>query len=207
MRSRRLGLKPFPAAVIAAALLLLPVKGQDAAPEQCLGGRLDAPIRIEVYSDFQCPGCRVFYLETMKKVLQDYCALNKVCLIYREFPLNGHPYAREAARYSVAAQRLGRKQYQAVVESLYIHQPQWSENGKVSDAVVRALSPEDYQRLKKILQSASLNKIIDREVAVGKRMEITTTPTFIVTAGGREQRIVGVVPYPVLKDFFDRTLR
>ena len=28
-----------------------------------------------------------------------------------------------------------------------------------------------------------------------------------VPAAGREQRIVGGVPYPALKDFFDRTLQ
>ena len=207
MKIRRLGLKLVPAAFFAAAFLLLPASGQEAAPDQFLGGRRDAPIRLEVYSDFQCLGCRVFYLETVKKVLQDYGALNKVCVLYREFPLNGHPYAREAARYAVAAQRLGRKQYQAVVESLYIHQREWSENGRVSTAVVKALSPEDYQRLWKILQANSINQTIDRDVAWGRSREITMTPTFFIIAGGREQRIVGGVPYQVLKDFFDRTLK
>jgi len=207
MSIRRLGLKPVPAALLAAAILLLPASGQDADAERCLGGRPDAPILIEVFSDFQCPGCRQFFLDTIKKVLQDYCAGNQVCVTYREFPLDGHKYAREAARYSVAAHVLGRKQYQAVVEALYFQQPQWSEDGKLAAAVAKALSPEDSQRLRKILQDNSINRAIDRDVALGRRREITTTPTFFITARGREQRIVGGVPYPVLKDFFDRMLK
>jgi protein-disulfide isomerase len=207
MRTMYAGLKPVPAAICMAALLLLPLRGQDAGSEKCLGGRLSAPIRIEVYSDFQCLGCRMLYLDISKKVLQEYCAANKVCLIYHEFPLDGHKYAREAARYSVAAQALGRKQWQAVVDSLYIEQPQWSENGMVSAAVVKALSPEDYRRLLKILQSPAVNAALDRDIALAKGKEINTTPTFIVTARGKEQRIVGGVPYPVLKDFIDRTLK
>lgn len=72
-------------------------------PEQCLGGELDAPIRIEVFSDFECPACREFYLNTIRPVLKDYCSLDKVCVVYHEFPLQGHKYSRQAAQYSKAA--------------------------------------------------------------------------------------------------------
>jgi protein-disulfide isomerase len=174
---------------------------------QCLGGQLDAPIRVEVFSDFQCPSCRNLYLETMRLVLKDYCSIDKVCLIYHEFPLAMHTYAREAARYSQAAQKLGRTQYVAVVEALYTDQAQWSQNGKFEATLSKALSAVDLAKLKKLLQDPAINEAIDREVMLGQMRKVESTPTFFVSAIGKEQRVVGGVPYQVLKDFFDRIVK
>jgi protein-disulfide isomerase len=175
--------------------------------EQCLGGAPDAPIKIEVFSDFQCPACRELYLATMKLVLRDYCSLDKVCVIYHEFPLAGHLHSREAARYSLAAQKLGRLQWMSVVDALYANQAVWSEKGTVQAAVAGALSPEDFQKVLKLIQDPSINGIIERDIALGQKREVQQTPTFFVTALGREQKVVGFLPYNVMKDFFDKIVK
>jgi protein-disulfide isomerase len=184
-----------------------PVPADNQTCEQCLGGGLDAPIRIEVFSDFECPACKALYMETMRQVLKDYCAPDKVCVIYREFPLPMHKYSRVAARYSMAAQKLGRQQWLAVVESLYEDQAVWSQNGLVNVSVARALSPIDYQKVQKLIDDPAINQSIDRDIAMGHQREIQSTPTFFVTALGREQKVVGGLPYNVLKDFFDKIIK
>jgi len=176
-------------------------------PEQCLGGELDAPIRIEVFSDFECSACREFYLNTIRPVLRDYCSLGKVCVVYHEFPLPGHKYSREAARDSKAAQRLGRKQWLAVMDALYENQQQWYQNGSVDDVVFKALGADEYFRLRRLLLDPSIDGAIDREIAMGHKKEVTSTPTFFVYAIGREQKVVGGLPYPVLKGFFDSIVK
>ena len=50
---------------------------KSAAPVQDLtalksAGSRDAPITIEVFSDYQCPQCRVFYLDTARQLMQSY---------------------------------------------------------------------------------------------------------------------------------------
>lgn len=197
---------------VALLLLLipaLPVSGVAAGQscEQCLGGGPDAPIKIEVFSDFQCPTCRELYMDTMKLVLRDYCSLDKVCVIYREFPLQNHPYSREAARYSIAAQKLGRLQWMAVLDSLYAEQAVWSQKGTVQATVARALSPEDFQKVLKLIQDPSINGTIERDIALGQRRDVQSTPTFFVTALGKEQKAVGFLPYNVLKQYFDRIVK
>lgn len=200
-------------AMFVALLLLLasalPASGvaADQSCEQCLGGAPDAPIKIEVFSDFQCPACRELYMDTMKLVLRDYCSLDKVCVIYHEFPLQGHPYSREAARYSLAAQKLGRLQWTAVVDSLYANQAVWSDKGTVQAAVARALSPDDFQKVLKLIQDPSINGTIERDIALGQKRDVQSTPTFFITALGREQKVVGGLPYNVLKEFFDRIVK
>ncbi len=181
--------------------------GADSACERCLGGGLESPIKIEVFSDFQCPACRSLYLDTMKQVLKDYCSLGKVCVIYHEFPLAMHAYAREAARYSLAAQKVGHEQWLSVVDVLYTYQPAWSQNGAVQAAVEKALSPSDFQKVLKQLQDPSINETIERDIALGQKREVQSTPTFFVTAVGKEQKVTGGLPYSVLKDFFDKIVK
>jgi protein-disulfide isomerase len=176
-------------------------------PEQCLGGKLDAPVRIEVFSDYQCPACRGFYLDAIQKVLETYCSQDKVCVIYHEFPLKNHNLSRVAAKYSKAAQRLGRKQWVAVMGALYTSQAEWSWDGSVETVVARALDPRDFAELKKRLADPSVDAAIDREVALGEKREVSSTPTFFLSSGGKEERVVGGVPYRILQAYIDRLLK
>src|SRR5262245_30567112 len=192
------------------ALLLVAARpfAAAAAPDgSALGGALDAPIRIEVFSDFQCPACRSLYLETIRPVLRDYCSKDKVCVIYYDFPLQMHQYARVAARWAQAAHALGRTQWLAVVDALYTQQAKWSENGSIEATVAGVITADELQKLKKGMSDPAIERQIERELTLGNQREVKSTPTFFVTAIGREQRVVGGLPYPVLKDFFDRIVK
>jgi len=193
-----------------AALLFVAVRpfAAPASPDgSALGGALDAPIRVEVFSDFQCPACRSLYMETIRPVLRDYSSKDKVCVIYYDFPLQMHQYARVAARWAQAARSLGRAQWLAVVDALYTQQAKWSENGSIEATVAGVITPDDLQKLKKGLNDPAIERQIERELTLGNQREVKSTPTFFVTAIGREQRVVGGLPYPVLKDFFDRIVK
>jgi len=185
------------------------LRAQNSSPseEALLGGSLDAPIRIDLFSDYQCPACRNLYLETIRPVLKDYSEANKVCIVYHDFPLKSHQYAREAARYSQAALRVGRRQWLAVVDALYTNQPAWSQDGKVEATVAAAVSPEDLQKIKGLLNYPYINESIDRDVALGQKRKVDSTPTLFVTAIGREQKVVGRIPYNVLRDYFNRIVK
>jgi protein-disulfide isomerase len=189
-----------------AVFAAVPAQTPQLTPEQVVGGKLDAPVRIEVFSDFQCPACRGFYLDSIQKVLENYCSQDKVCVIYHEFPLKNHNLARLAARYSKAAQRLGRKQWLTVMGALYTSQAEWTWDGSVEAVISRTLSPQDFAELKKRLDDPSIDTAIDQEVALGEKREVTSTPTFFLSSGGKEERVVGGVPYVVLKGYIDRLI-
>jgi protein-disulfide isomerase len=192
--------------VVLAVFVTVPAQTPQPASEQAIGGKLDAPVRIEVFSDFQCPACRGFFLDSIQKVLENYCSQDKVCVIYHEFPLKNHNLARVAARYSKAAQRLGRKQWLAVMSALYTSQAEWTWDGSVESVISRALSPQDFAELKKRLEDPSIDTAIDQEVALGEKRQVTSTPTFFLSSGGKEERVVGGVPYVVLKGYIDRLI-
>jgi protein-disulfide isomerase len=176
-------------------------------PEQCLGGKPDAPIRVEVFSDFECPACKQLYLETMRLVLKDYCIPEKVCLVYHEFPLQGHKHSRQAARYTKAAQKMNQKAWQTLVEAFFVNQEKWSQDGSVDDIAFKALGADQYFNLKKLLLDPAIETEIDAEVAMGQKLDVQSTPTFFVYALNKEQKVVGFLPYLMLKDFFDRIVK
>src|ERR1700719_218535 len=66
-------------------------------------GSKNAPITMEVFSDYQCPSCRALFEETLKPLIADYVALGKVYLVHRDFPLPMHSHSWVAARYANAA--------------------------------------------------------------------------------------------------------
>lgn len=190
-----------------ATLVVSPARTSEVSAEQCLGGKLDAPVRIEVFSDYQCPACRSFFLDSIQKVLETYCSQDKVCVIYHEFPLKNHNLSRLAARYSKAAQKLGRKQWIAVMAALYTSQAEWSWDGSVDTVVARALDPGDFAALKKLLEDPSIDAAIDKEVALGEKRDVKSTPTFYLTSGAKEERVVGGVPYRILQAYIDRLIK
>jgi protein-disulfide isomerase len=140
-------------------------------------------------------------------VLKNYCSLDKVCVVYHEFLLQGHEYSRQAALYSKAAQRLGRKQWLDVMEALYENQERWYNNGSMDDVVFKALGADEYFKLRRMLLDPSIDSAIEGEIAMGPKNEVTATPTMFVNAIGKEQKVVGGLPYPVLKGFFDSIVK
>lgn len=183
------------------------VQSQKNQPLNCAGGTLDAPIRMEIFSDFQCSWCRAFYLETVTQVLKDYSPADKICVIYHEFPLDIHAYGRKAARYSLAAQRVGKKQWLAVMDALYTKQEQWAADGNIDVILKGVVSAEDFDQIKKILQDPLIDEAMARDIALGQQKGVTGTPSIFLTALNKEQPKTPYVPYKVLKDYFDSIVK
>src|SRR5947199_231201 len=70
-----------------------------------LRGPKEAPVTIVEFSDFQCPYCAGLQ-STLDQVLKAFP--KEVNLVYKQFPLNIHQYARQAAVASMAAHQQGK---------------------------------------------------------------------------------------------------
>jgi protein-disulfide isomerase len=190
------------------AFLVLPLQAPALAAGKILCGSLSAPIKIEVFSDFECPSCRELYLDVMRRIIVEYGAQNKVCLIYHEFPLTSiHPYSMAAARIAEAASRLGREKQLKVFDALFMDQAQWSQDGNLEACLNKALSRAEMQKMSTILRDPGINATIEKEIELGQQKQIRSTPTFFIFAKGKEQRVEGRVTYIALKQFIDLSLR
>ena len=89
-------------------------------------GRPDAPVTIYEMSDFQCPYCRDFTLQTMPSLEREYIKSGKVRLTFINLPLTGmHRNAMAAAELAMCAARQGK--FWLVHDRLFQRQPQWAE--------------------------------------------------------------------------------
>jgi protein-disulfide isomerase len=168
-------------------------------------GQPNAPITLEVFSDFQCPHCARLHFGALKEAMQDCVASGKVRIVYRDYPLQQHPYARKAAEYADAAARIGR--YERVCDTLFRTQEEWGRTGDVEGTVAKDLSPAEMARVRKILADpkslAEINREIDGDMALGMQIQLSETPTMILSGGGKKYPVRGDVRYDFLKQLIN----
>jgi protein-disulfide isomerase len=167
-------------------------------------GPRDAPIKIEEFSDFQCPACRALYLQDLRPLIDEFVSSGKVYLVHHDFPLPVHKYSRQAARYANAAAAIGK--FASVEAALFEKQPEWEASGNVAGAVASALTPEEMKRVEEIVRSGRVDPIIDRDIALGHLRGVQQTPTIFVETNGQRNRIVGVVSYTILRNYLNELL-
>jgi protein-disulfide isomerase len=168
-------------------------------------GSPSAPVRIEVFSDFECPACKGLHEQVLPLLIKDYVIPGKVYLVSREYPLPMHQYSREAAAYATAAARLGK--YQEVADSLFLNQITWGANGKVWDTVAGVLSPADAKKVQALAKDPSVMSVIQRDVDDGKAAGINQTPTMIITRNTNRFPIAGTINYNLLRSLLDGLLQ
>ncbi|HKW89009.1 MAG TPA: thioredoxin domain-containing protein [Candidatus Acidoferrales bacterium] len=185
-------------------------------------GSPDAPIKLEVFDDYECPACDQFYEQTLKQLINEYVASGKVYLIHRDFPLPIHKYSRQAARWVNAAARIGK--FETVERALFDNQMAWSEYGTenpqgiIKPIVQGALTPAEFQRVESIMQGCesdshdelkgcAVDAAIQRDYAEGELLPVRQTPTFVVTCRGKKYPpTAGLVNWPILKQYLDALL-
>jgi len=166
-------------------------------------GSSNAPIVIDVYSDFQCPACKMLHERTLNQLAYDYVDKGKVYLVHHEFPLPMHAHAMEAACYACAASRVGK--YQQVSDVLFRQQETWAANGKVDETVCSILTPDEAKKVRALVKDPAIVAEVKQDVQAGQSAQINQTPTMILTYRAKQYRIPGG-NYDILRRFIDQLL-
>ena len=164
-------------------------------------GPVTAAVRIDLFSDFQCPGCKALHEQTIKRVKEEFALKGKLRLVHHDFPLPQHKFARPAAILAAAADRLGK--FDEVADALFRQQDLWGQSGNVDAAVDSVLTPEERKKLREIAKDPAILAGIERDVQLGERMKVGSTPTMIVTHDGKPNPVVGVVSYTVFSKYLN----
>lgn len=193
---------------ILALLALIPcaASGNDILKGNTYGSP-NAPLMLEVFSDFECPACKNFHDTEFPQLQRDFIQPGKAYLIYRYFPLTMHPHSRVAAEYVCAAAQIGK--YQEAASALFAHQEQWAVSGKVAETVDDVLTASQQQQVQRLLKSSAVQDQINHDIAEGQALPVQGTPTVLVTYRLRRYPLTGagVLNYTLLKAFLDDLLK
>jgi len=183
----------------------VPNSASKSAPEIVKSvGVFTAPITIEVFSDFQCPSCKLLYEHTLRPLTDDYVAKGRVYLIHRDFPLAMHEHAREAACYACAAGRIGK--YETACDVLFRRQEVWAADGKVADTVCGVLSPSEAKQVRALAKDPQIAASVDHDIQLATAAGVQKTPTMVITYKNQRYPVVGAVNYDLLRRFLDQLL-
>jgi protein-disulfide isomerase len=163
-------------------------------------GSPTAPITVYEMSDFQCPYCRKFALETFPQLERDYVRTGKVRWVFINFPLTSvHAHASAAAELALCAAK--QRSFWRVHDLLFQHQETWAplkEAGPFFVSLADSAGLSKKTLLACLETPATLNAVrADAEGAA--RSGATSTPTFYIEGGLLE----GAQPLEVFRQVLD----
>ena len=167
-------------------------------------GPVTAAVRIDLFSDFECPACKSLHEQTVTRVKEDFARQGKIRLVHHDFPLPQHKQARRAATLAAAADKLGK--FDVVADALFKQQETWSKAGNVDDVVDSVLTPAERKKIDELAKDPAIAKNIEADIQLGNRMQVNSTPTMVITHNGKPSPVVGVVSYQVLSKYLNSLL-
>ena len=143
-------------------------------------GSASAPVKVEVYEDFQCPVCRRWGEDVFPSLVRNEITAGTASLAYRGYAFIG-PDSQVAARAAWAAERQGR--FWDLWATLYANQGLHENAGAFSTERVVAMADLvglDHDRFVADLGSAEARAAVDASSSAAVAAGITGTPTVVV---------------------------
>jgi protein-disulfide isomerase len=143
-------------------------------------GQKDSKVVFTEYGDFQCPGCGGMH-PTIKALTEKY--EGQITFVFRNFPLTQiHPNALVAAAAAESAGLQGK--YWEMHNKLFESQDAWKGvTVKQRIDVFAGYAKElglDEAKFRTDITSANVGKKVNFDMALGKKINVNSTPTFLL---------------------------
>ncbi len=138
-------------------------------------GNVNAKVAIVEFSDYECPFCGRFHAQTLPSLKKDYIDTGKVQYIFRDFPLEFHPHAINAAIVANCAGEQGA--YWEMHDKLFVNQKRLGKALYEELAKTLKLKTAPFEAC---LKDARQAKEVASDFAYGQSVGIEGTPTFFV---------------------------
>ena len=159
----------------------------------------DAPLRVSLFSDFQCPVCKVFSEEILPKLLKFY--EGKINFQYFFYPMDSncnhnisqpmHPMACEAS-YLASCSSDNFK---------LIHDLIYEKQNTLSNSVLQKLAND--QNISTCFHSLEAKNTVEDMILAGDKLGVQATPTLIING----RKLEGLLPLKYMILFFDDALK
>ena len=161
-------------------------------------GNADTNTKVVIFSDFQCPYCKIFW-GTLREAMKTYG--DRTLFVYKHFPLDSHSQANNAALAASCAQE--QNKFWEYGDKLYATQDNW---GKATGTqkfkeYARNLSL-DVTKFNKCLDSKQYQAIIDADKSEAMNFSLSGTPAIFINS----QLKKGVISATDLQTAIDQEL-
>lgn len=159
-----------------------------------------APVTIVEFSDYQCPFCARYFLETWPRLKVDFVDTGRVRYVFKDYPLTSiHPQAPKAHEAARCAGEQGA--YWEMHDQLFGGQSEWANS---SDPVTnfKEYAAElglDKGQFDSCLDGGRLGDAVYEDLAEGARLGVQGTPTFFVDG----YPLVGAQPFEAFQLVID----
>ncbi len=168
-------------------------------------GKADAPVVVAVWSDYQCPFCKRFDQESVKRLIAEYADSGKVKIVFKDFAFLGAD-SDDASRVARAVWEVAPDKFAAWHTSMFAKQD--AENGGWgSEADILAMTKSlgiDTTKVADLLKTKGeeYQKSIDADKEEGGTFGINGTPGTIIGT----DMLSGALPYSNVKALVEKAL-
>jgi protein-disulfide isomerase len=158
-------------------------------------GPANARVTLVEFSDFQCPYCAEAVLK-LNAVLKAFP--NDVKLIFKQYPLDIHSHAAQAAAAALAAHRQG-KFWQ-------LHDAMFADRTHLSRPAILALAGKvglDVKRFQQDWDSPAVKQAVARDQADGDKIGVDSTPTVYIDG----QRYNGSLALDAIRPIIEKEIK
>ncbi|ABX04126.1 DSBA oxidoreductase [Herpetosiphon aurantiacus DSM 785] len=145
-------------------------------------GQSDAPVKVEIYADYECPACRTLELELAQADFDGlYVETGKAQVIFREFPLKTiHKSAQLTAEIARCAgdQNL----FWPIHNALFDSQTQWAQSLGPKTQIMAAVEQAgaDRQKIESCVDAGTYTDVINTAYDAALERQLQQTPTVFV---------------------------
>jgi protein-disulfide isomerase len=181
-------------------------------------GDPNAPIKIEEFSDFQCPYCERFHSDTEPQLRQYYIDPGKVLFTYRSMgnwvSRNMGGTSTESEDAALAAYCAGEQNKFWEMHAYLFGNVKGEGVGSFSDKRIKAIAAEvdglDIDQFNSCYDSGKFKSRVQQDLADGTAAGITGTPAFLITytvnGETKTKLIEGAQPFSVFQQDIEAAL-
>lgn len=165
-------------------------------------GSNEAPVTIDLYSDFTCPHCRNF-MTLFKKLAAEYVQPGNVQIIYHAFPDPRSRRSFSAARAAVSALEQGAEKFWQYHDLLFINHDAGRDafSEKQLDSYAEQIGL-DIAWFQKSMTSTKSEAKVTMDSREGKKKGVNGVPTWFI----KGRKIFGTPPESDLRKVLDSLL-
>lgn len=172
-------------------------------------GRVDAPVTMVEFLDYECPFCRRFHAETMPTLIAEYVESGELRIVLRDYPLPIHEQALPAARAARCMAELDPGNFWQFSDAMLAPDSQLDDARFRHLATGFGLDPEAFATC---TASDRHDESIQEDGEAARRAGLSGTPSFIIgpsEADGsiRGRTIRGAYPLETFRAAIDGALQ